>query len=62
MLSYIQNKLAIAYRTRLSKEVMDLYLGEDGDEDKVFYKMGQCWQKPMTCRRRHDTHKIGLYF
>lgn len=41
MLSYIQNKLALAYRTRLTKEVMDMYLGADGeDQEKIFYKMG----------------------
>ncbi|KAG9017622.1 hypothetical protein FRB90_000492 [Tulasnella sp. 427] len=40
MLGFIQNKLAIAYRTRLTEAVMDQYLGEDAkDEAKVFYKM-----------------------
>jgi ATP-binding cassette subfamily D (ALD) long-chain fatty acid import protein len=41
-LSYIQNKLAIAYRTRLTQEVMRQYLGEQGDgpNDKVYYKIG----------------------
>ncbi|KAF7975760.1 hypothetical protein HWV62_44407 [Athelia sp. TMB] len=40
-LSYIQNKLAIAYRTRLTEEVMKQYLGseEDGPEGKVYYKL-----------------------
>ncbi|KAG6814041.1 hypothetical protein H0H92_003891 [Tricholoma furcatifolium] len=39
-LSYIQNKLAIAYRTRLTKEVMKQYLGEGEDsDDKVYYKI-----------------------
>ncbi|KAH9945617.1 adrenoleukodystrophy protein [Amylocystis lapponica] len=42
-LSYIQNKLALAYRTRLTDEVMKQYLG-DGDsgrdrESNVFYKL-----------------------
>lgn len=40
-LSYVQNKLAIAYRTRLTEEVLKEYLG-DGDEDvkdKVYYKL-----------------------
>jgi len=42
MLTYIQNKLAIAYRTRLTKEVMKEYLGEDADDEaKIFYKMGK---------------------
>ncbi|KAF8058262.1 adrenoleukodystrophy protein [Lyophyllum atratum] len=40
-LSYIQNKLAIAYRTRLTKEVLKQYLGEEaeGPEGKVYYKL-----------------------
>ncbi|KAF8746273.1 hypothetical protein AX14_000068 [Amanita brunnescens Koide BX004] len=39
-LSYIQNKLAIAYRTRLTQEVMKHYLGEDGDDEgKAYYKL-----------------------
>jgi len=41
-LSYIQNKLVIAYRTRLTQEVMKQYLGEEGEgsEGKVYYKLG----------------------
>lgn len=43
MLGYIQNKLAIAYRTRLTEAAVKQYLGEnEGDESKVFYKMGEC--------------------
>lgn len=40
-LSYIQNKLAIAYRTRLTQEVMKHYLGEEGEgpDGKVYYKL-----------------------
>ncbi|KAG6844334.1 hypothetical protein H0H87_007692 [Tephrocybe sp. NHM501043] len=40
-LSYVQNKLAIAYRTRLTKEVMKQYLGEEseGHGGKVYYKI-----------------------
>ncbi|KAG6892466.1 hypothetical protein C0992_000393, partial [Termitomyces sp. T32_za158] len=40
-LSYIQNKLAIAYRTRLTKEVMKQYLGEEaeGPQGKAYYKI-----------------------
>jgi ATP-binding cassette subfamily D (ALD) long-chain fatty acid import protein len=40
-LSYIQSKLAIAYRTRLTKEVMRQYLGEEGDatSGKIYYKL-----------------------
>lgn len=40
LLSYIQNKLAIAYRTRLTSEVMKQYLGDEKDQSKIFYKMG----------------------
>lgn len=40
-LSYVQNKLAIAYRTRLTNEVMKQYLGdgEEGLDGKVYYKL-----------------------
>lgn len=40
-LSYVQNKLALAYRTRLTKEVLRTYLGDeaDGPEGKVYYKL-----------------------
>lgn len=40
-LSYVQNKLAIAYRTRLTQEVMKQYLGEEaeGPDGKVYYKL-----------------------
>ncbi|KAI0823032.1 adrenoleukodystrophy protein [Trametes gibbosa] len=40
-LSYVQNKLALAYRTRLTQEVMKQYLGDDADPQdlKVFYKL-----------------------
>ncbi|KAH7883863.1 ABC transporter transmembrane region 2-domain-containing protein [Phlebopus sp. FC_14] len=40
-LSYVQNKLAIAYRTRLTREVLKQYLGDDaeGPEGKVYYKL-----------------------
>ncbi|KAJ3718391.1 ABC transporter transmembrane region 2-domain-containing protein [Lentinula raphanica] len=41
-LSYIQNKLAIAYRTRLTSLVMKEYLGgrnEVGPDGKVYYKL-----------------------
>ncbi|TDL28871.1 hypothetical protein BD410DRAFT_249926 [Rickenella mellea] len=39
LLSYIQSKLAIAYRTRLTEEVMKQYLGDEDDQSKIFYKM-----------------------
>ncbi|KAG7092761.1 hypothetical protein E1B28_009086 [Marasmius oreades] len=40
-LSYVQNKLAIAYRTRLTQVVMKEYLGEEyeGPQGKVYYKL-----------------------
>lgn len=40
-LSYIQDKLAIAYRTRLTQEVLTRYLGDekDGPDGKVYYKL-----------------------
>ncbi|KAI0757314.1 ABC transporter transmembrane region 2-domain-containing protein [Daedaleopsis nitida] len=40
-LSYVQNKLALAYRTRLTQEVMKQYLGDERDPQdiKVFYKL-----------------------
>ncbi|KAF8898467.1 ABC transporter transmembrane region 2-domain-containing protein [Infundibulicybe gibba] len=40
-LSYVQNKLAIAYRTRLTQEVMKEYLGDEaeGPDGKVYYKL-----------------------
>jgi ATP-binding cassette subfamily D (ALD) long-chain fatty acid import protein len=43
-LSYVQNKLAIAYRTRLTQEVMKQYLGEEeeGPDGKVYYKLCTC--------------------
>ena len=42
-LSYVQNKLALAYRTRLTREVMKQYLGDETDPNdvKVFYKLGE---------------------
>jgi len=43
-LSYVQNKLAIAYRTRLTKEIIGQYLGdeEEGPEGKLYYKLCAC--------------------
>ena len=40
MLGYIQNKLAIAYRTRLTEAALGQYLGtNDADDAKVYYKL-----------------------
>lgn len=40
-LSYVQSKLAIAYRTRLTEEIMKQYLGAEaeGPDGKVYYKL-----------------------
>jgi ATP-binding cassette subfamily D (ALD) long-chain fatty acid import protein len=38
-LSYIQSKLALAYRTRLTQAVIGQYLGDDGAGDKMYYKI-----------------------
>lgn len=40
-LTYVQNKLALAYRTRLTRKVMDDYLGEVGSQEKIFYKLSE---------------------
>jgi ATP-binding cassette subfamily D (ALD) long-chain fatty acid import protein len=39
MLGYIQTKIGIAYRTRLTEQVLNTYLGTENGEDKVYYKM-----------------------
>ena len=37
-LSYVQNKLAIAYRSRLTNEILKEYLGDEEEtSDKVYY-------------------------
>ena len=38
-LSYVQNKLALAYRTRLTQAVLGQYLGDDDAGDKMYYKI-----------------------
>ena len=40
-LTYVQSKLTIAYRTRLTEEVMRGYFGDEheGSEGKVYYKL-----------------------
>ncbi|KAG8981044.1 hypothetical protein FRC05_003944 [Tulasnella sp. 425] len=60
MLGFIQNKLAIAYRTRLTEAVMDQYLGKDAkDEAKVFYKM---IKNPDQKRVAADVKVLGSWF
>lgn len=39
-LNYVQSKLALAYRTRLTNEVITKYLGDEENNDKVYYKLG----------------------
>lgn len=50
LLSYIQSKLAIAYRTRLTQEVLKQYLGNEEDGNKIYYKMGNSFIKPSLCQ------------
>ena len=40
-LSYVESKLALAYRTRLTREVMGQYFGDESDPTdlKTFYKL-----------------------
>lgn len=38
-ISYVQSKLALAYRTRLTERAMQLYLGDVGSQDKIYYKI-----------------------
>ena len=49
-LSYVESKLALAYRTRLTQEVMKQYLGNEHDPQdvKVFYKLGEL-RTPLCC-------------
>ncbi|CED84542.1 adrenoleukodystrophy protein [Phaffia rhodozyma] len=40
MLEYLQSKLEITYRTKLTQKVLGMYLGEeDGSYEQVFYKL-----------------------
>ena len=64
-LSYIQNKLTIAYRTRLTEEVLKQYLGhqEEGSEGKVYYKICRYMQfqsPPLILRFSEPTLMTGL--
>lgn len=55
-LSYVQNKLSLAYRTRLTKEVMAQYLGNDDEtNEKIFYKLG------MACLLGHVLDAQGEF-
>ncbi|THH21005.1 hypothetical protein EW146_g462 [Bondarzewia mesenterica] len=68
-LSYVQNKLAIAYRTRLTKEVLKEYLGDDEYDatDKVYYKLGES-ESNLDDRIKnpdqmitHDIHRFSTH-
>jgi ATP-binding cassette, subfamily D (ALD), peroxisomal long-chain fatty acid import protein len=58
-LSYIQSKLAIAYRTRLTKEILGQYLGDEGDgaDGKVYYKL--C-ESAISLSSRQDLYFLNL--
>ena len=38
-LSFVQNKLALAYRTRLTQALIGQYFGDDGTGDRMYYKI-----------------------
>jgi ATP-binding cassette, subfamily D (ALD), peroxisomal long-chain fatty acid import protein len=59
-LSYVQNKLAIAYRTRLTEEVLKQYLGhqQEGPEGKTYYKL--CEYKVTQFIIQVDTFQANL--
>jgi hypothetical protein len=64
-ITYVQNKLAIAYRTRLTKLVLSTYLGEDaGDSSgKIYYKIGPFLRLPFllySCGSIQPISTIGL--
>jgi ATP-binding cassette, subfamily D (ALD), peroxisomal long-chain fatty acid import protein len=61
-LSYIQNKLSIAYRSRLTKEITKQYLGdsEPGPEGKVYYKLGMALSSPDLIMINVGYHAANL--
>ncbi|TFK30755.1 adrenoleukodystrophy protein [Coprinopsis marcescibilis] len=63
-LSYVQNKLAIAYRTRLTQEVVKQYLGEEeeGPDGKVYYKLSNLDDRIKNPDQMitHDIHKFSM--
>ncbi|KAI0274888.1 ABC transporter transmembrane region 2-domain-containing protein [Gloeopeniophorella convolvens] len=62
-LSYVQNKLAIAYRTRLTEEVLKQYLGsqQEGPEGKVYYKLSNLDDRVKNADQMitHDIQKFS---
>ncbi|KAF9023400.1 hypothetical protein BDZ89DRAFT_1018190 [Hymenopellis radicata] len=64
-LSYIQNKLSIAYRTRLTKVVLQQYLGEEdeGPQGKVYYKISNLDDRIKNPDQMitHDINKFSIH-
>ncbi|KAI0080024.1 adrenoleukodystrophy protein [Panus rudis PR-1116 ss-1] len=68
-LSYVQNKLALAYRTRLTDAVMKEYLGTEEDPNgKVFYKLANLDDRIKNADQmithdiqRFSTHLAAIY-
>jgi len=65
-LSYIQNKLAIVYRTRLTEEVLKQYLGhqQEGSDGKVYYKISNLDDRVKNPDQMitHDIQKFSNNF
>ncbi|KAF4572586.1 ATP-binding cassette sub-family D [Pleurotus pulmonarius] len=69
-LTYVQSKLAIAYRTRLTQEVMGQYFGDgkEGPDGKVYYKLSNLDdriknpdQMITNDIQRFSTHLAAIY-
>ncbi|KAK0465214.1 ABC transporter transmembrane region 2-domain-containing protein [Desarmillaria tabescens] len=64
-LSYVQNKLTIAYRTRLTNVVMQQYLGDEdeGAHGKVYYKLSNLDDRIKNPDQMitHDIHKFSTH-
>ncbi|KZV74700.1 hypothetical protein PENSPDRAFT_749053 [Peniophora sp. CONT] len=68
-LSYVQNKLAIAYRTRLTDAVLGQYLGDENDSsDKVYYKLANLDDRVVNADQmitvdiqRFSNHLAAIY-
>ncbi|KAF7306564.1 Adrenoleukodystrophy protein [Mycena indigotica] len=64
-LNYIQSKLAIAYRTRLTTEVLGQYLGStaEGPEEKVYYKLSNLDDRIVNADQMitNDIQKFSIH-
>ncbi|KIY65887.1 hypothetical protein CYLTODRAFT_399665 [Cylindrobasidium torrendii FP15055 ss-10] len=64
-LSYIQNKLSIAYRTRLTNVVLQKYLGDadEGAQGKVYYKLSNLDDRIKNPDQMitHDIQKFSIH-